>query len=316
MKQRVAVDKIVQSLPHFQNLKKFPHGLGYGQRAKVTKSKAGGKKKKFAWHWMGSEGRTLLLLLSHAFWNVCGPDIPDIFKKLVLHFNRMIINLQLQHSLSLLEEHTGTTLHAMDAFHAAWQYEVCWLEERIDGIRSCFPKFHFGCHEAAFIVEHGANTLTNQHFEMELGYSSKKSAKRTNMQVDSMALQQDKSRRLITTLNQDAYKLNDKEARGQYFKNSRGPRHADGAEPVKPTTTDNHIIKSRVEGEKCVKFSSKVFHTLENLAPHAAKKLALQINHPNYVYNKETDIGGNVADYTLPHGSFVTTLNPFLSYCR
>ena len=303
----MVIDCIAQSLPPFQSLKKFPHGLGYGQRAKVSKNKDGDKISNFAWHWMGSEGRTLLLLLPYVFWNVCGLDIPDGFKKIAIHFNRMIVSLTLQHSLSLLEEHTDATLRAMDSFHAKWQYEVCWLQERIDGIRTGFPKFHVGCHESFFIEEHGANTLTNQHNEAELGYSSKRSAKRSNMQVDSMALQQDRSRRLVTTLNQDAFTLNDKGARGPHFKNPRGPKHAAGPETVKKTKTDIHIVKSRIDGEKCVKFSSVTFHSLNNLAPHAAKKLALQINFPNINYNNEPDGRDDPADYTLPYGSYVTT---------
>ena len=305
--QRVVVDCIVQSLPHFDNLKKFPHGLGYGQRQKIKKNKAGVKKTDFAWHWMGSEGRTLLLVLSYVFWNICGSDIPDSFKKHVLHFNRMIVNLQLQHSISLLEVHTDTTLQAMNAFHAAWQYEVCWLAEKIDGIVTGFSKFHVGCHEASFITEQGAASMTAQHCEAELGFSSKRAAKRTNMQVFSMALQQDRSRRLVTTVNQHAFILNEAGARGTHFKNPRGPQHAAGPEPVKKTKTDVHVIKSRIEGEKCVKLSSTEFHSLKNLAPFAAKKLALYVNFPDYLYNKEADVGDNPAHYTLPYGSTVTT---------
>ena len=159
--------------------------------------------------------------------------------------------------------------------------------------------------------------MTAQHVEAELGYSAKRSAKRTNMQVDSMGLQQNKSRRLVTTINQDAYKLNEiVGARGPYFCNPRGPGHPLGPAAVKKTQTDIHMVKSRLEGEKCQKFANTVFHTLQNLAPYAAKKLALQVNHPAYVYNKETDIGDNVADYTLPLTRQFCDYYPFLSYRR
>ena len=305
MTQRVVVDIIAQSLLPFKTLQKFSHGIGYGQRCKITFDKYGDKKAEFAWHWMGSEGRTLLLLLPYVLWNVCGFDIPVSFKNRVIHFNRMIVNIMLQHSLSLLEEHTDSTCAAMDSLHAAWQFEVRVLSEKISGVSTYFPKFHFGCHESSFIVEHGANTLTNQHFEAELGYTAKKSSKRSNMQVDSMALQQDKSRRLVTTLNQHAFIFNEKNERPG-FHNPRGPYHAAGPEHVKTTTTDIHIIKSRIDGEKCQKFRSTVFHTLPNLAPHAGKKLALQVNFPDYVYSAEADIG-DPAEATLPYNCHVTT---------
>ena len=307
LKQRVVIDVIAQSLTPFYTLKKFPHGLGYGQRCTVGTNKFGEKTIDFAWHWMGSEGRTLLLILPYVLWNICGSDIPDILKNTLFRFNRMLVAVTLQHSLSILEEHTDATCRAMDLFHAEWQHQVFWLAERVDGIKTGFPKFHFGCHESSFIPEHGAATMTAQHVEAELGYSAKKSAKRTNMQVDTMALQQDRSRLLVTTINQDAFVLNEKGARGPNFCNLRGPAHPLGPAAVKNTQTDIHMVKSRLEGEKCQKFASTVFHTLKNLAPHAAKKLALQVNHPAYVYNKETDIGDNMDDYTLPYGSFVTT---------
>ena len=178
-----AIDKFTSHLPKHPGLPPFRRGVGVSSTPRSSKGqRAQAKGEEHTFHWAGSEGRALLLILPWVLFNCCGPTNME---PLVIHFNRAIFNLYLFNALSLVAVKSETLLVAMDNLYAAFQFECIQVATVITAINLKIPKFHVGSHEAYFYRLTGNHPLTTQHLECELRWTAMRASDHANGQQNS-----------------------------------------------------------------------------------------------------------------------------------